>query len=226
MNTRCRCLPSPAAPRRPGLTRALGDRGAARDREVARPISIAALAQLSRRRPLVVACPTGRHGRPARTTTSGSSCPSVALFPAWETLPFERISPSVETMGRRLEVLWRLRDPDRFPAMIVAGVRALLQGWARSDDGRADRRPARTRSSIPTSSPKLVEFGYRREELVEHRGEFARRGAIIDVFPSTADAPIRIDLWGDEVDRLTTFGVNDQRSPTTSPRCRSSPPAS
>ena len=61
-------------------------------------------------------------------------------------------------------------------------------------------------------SRTLVEFGYRREELVEHRGEFARRGAIIDVYPSTADAPIRIDLWGDEVDRLTTFGVNDQRS--------------
>jgi transcription-repair coupling factor (superfamily II helicase) len=59
---------------------------------------------------------------------------------------------------------------------------------------------------------RLVEFGYRREELVEHRGEFARRGAIVDVFPSTADAPIRIDLWGDEVDRLTRFGVNDQRS--------------
>ena len=59
---------------------------------------------------------------------------------------------------------------------------------------------------------RLVDFGYRREELVEHRGEFARRGAIIDVFPSSGDAPVRIDLWGDEVDRLTTFGVNDQRS--------------
>ena len=59
---------------------------------------------------------------------------------------------------------------------------------------------------------RLAQFGYRREELVEHRGEFARRGAIIDVFPSTGDSPVRIDLWGDEVDRLTRFGVNDQRS--------------
>ncbi|NBO68814.1 MAG: transcription-repair coupling factor, partial [Actinobacteria bacterium] len=58
----------------------------------------------------------------------------------------------------------------------------------------------------------LSKYGYRREEIVEHRGEFARRGSIIDVFPSTSDAPIRIDLWGDEVDRLTTFNVNDQRS--------------
>jgi transcription-repair coupling factor (superfamily II helicase) len=58
----------------------------------------------------------------------------------------------------------------------------------------------------------LINGGYRREELVEHRGEVARRGAIVDIFPSTADAPIRIDLWGDEVDRLTTFSVHDQRS--------------
>ncbi|MFM8852104.1 MAG: transcription-repair coupling factor, partial [Acidimicrobiaceae bacterium] len=58
----------------------------------------------------------------------------------------------------------------------------------------------------------LAKFGYRREEIVEHRGEFARRGSIIDVLPSTADTPIRIDHWGDEVDRLTTFNVNDQRS--------------
>ena len=51
---------------------------------------------------------------------------SVELYPAWETLPFERVSPSVETMGRRLEVLWRLRDPQRCPAVIVTGVRALF----------------------------------------------------------------------------------------------------
>ena len=47
---------------------------------------------------------------------------------------------------------------------------------------------------------------------MEHRGELARRGEIIDVYPSSGEVPIRIDLWGDEVDRLTTFGVNDQRA--------------
>ncbi len=55
-------------------------------------------------------------------------------------------------------------------------------------------------------------MGYRREHQVEHRGEFAVRGGIVDVFPSTADVPVRIDLWGDEVDRLTAFSVSDQRS--------------
>ena len=58
----------------------------------------------------------------------------------------------------------------------------------------------------------LVAAGYRREDMVEHRGEVAVRGSIVDVFPSTADRPVRIDLWGDEVDRLTEFSVTDQRS--------------
>jgi transcription-repair coupling factor (superfamily II helicase) len=61
----------------------------------------------------------------------------------------------------------------------------------------------------------LAEHGYRREGQVEHRGEFAVRGSIVDVFGSTADGPVRIDLWGDEVDRLTAFSVADQRSTAT-----------
>jgi transcription-repair coupling factor (superfamily II helicase) len=60
----------------------------------------------------------------------------------------------------------------------------------------------------------LVHAGYRREDQVEHRGEVAVRGSIVDVFPSTGDVPVRIDLWGDEVDRLTEFSVSDQRATT------------
>ena len=55
-------------------------------------------------------------------------------------------------------------------------------------------------------------MGYRREYQVEARGEVAVRGSIVDVYPSTADHPVRIDLWGDEVDRLSQFSVADQRS--------------
>jgi transcription-repair coupling factor (superfamily II helicase) len=203
----------------PGLTRALGDPTARLAvGEVARPISIAALAALSSRRPLVVSCPTGTMaGQLADDLAQFLPPGEVVHFPGWETLPFERVSPSVETMGQRLDVLWRLRDPDRCPAVIVAGVRALLQklGPGATTTEPIIVRPAALGGGMVDPDElghRLVEFGYRREELVEHRGEFARRGAIVDVFPSTADAPIRIDLWGDEVDRLTRFGVNDQRS--------------
>ncbi len=199
----------------PALTQALGKPNAViAVPEAARPISLAALQHLSARRPLVVACPTGTAaGQLYDDLQQFMPADEVMLFPAWETLPFERVSPSVETMGRRLEVLWRLREPQRCPAIIVASVRSLLQ---RLGPGAVDVEPVRVHPGAIIDPDELLQTliagGYRREELVEHRGEVARRGAIVDVFPSTADAPIRIDLWGDEVDRLTSIGVNDQRS--------------
>jgi transcription-repair coupling factor (superfamily II helicase) len=113
----------------PGLTRALGEPDARLAVvEVARPIAIAALANLSNRQPLVVACPTGTMAAQlADDLMQFVPEDDVALFPGWETLPFERVSPSVETMGQRLKVLWRLGNEDRAPKIIVAGVRALLQ---------------------------------------------------------------------------------------------------
>ena len=139
---------------------------------------------------------------------------AVDMFPAWETLPFERVSPNVETMGRRLRTMWRLRDPERVaPRRRRAGAGAR----AATRPPRRGRRAGRARRrATPFERDELVErlvgLGYRREYQVEHRGELAVRGSIVDVFPSTADAPVRIDLWGDEVDRLTTFAVADQRS--------------
>ena len=199
----------------PGLTQAFGDPQAiVTVGEAARAITIAGLARLGGRRPLLVACPTGSDaGQLYDDLAQLLPAEEVVLFPAWETLPFERVSPSVETMGRRLEVLWRLRTPDRMPTVVVTGVRALLQ---KLGPGATEVEPLRVRPGDVLDADavlaSLVGAGYRREELVEHRGEVARRGAIIDVFPSTAEAPIRIDLWGDEVDRLTEFTVNDQRS--------------
>ena len=199
----------------PALAQALGDpSGFVAVPESARAIAVAALAQLSERRPLVVACPTGTDaGQLFDDLVQYMPPGEVELFPAWETLPFERVSPSVETMGHRLQVLWRLRSPDRCPAVIVSGVRALLQ---RLGPGATNVEPIQLKKGatldLDALLAELVHFGYRREALVEHRGEFAQRGAIVDIFPSTADSPIRIDLWGDEVDRLTEFAVNDQRS--------------
>ncbi len=199
----------------PALTQALGNpTGFVAVPESARALAIAALAQLGDKRPLVVACPTGTDaGQLYDDLVQYMPAGEVVLFPAWETLPFERVSPSVETMGHRMEVLWRLRSPERCPAIIVGGVRALLQ---RLGPGATEVNPIHVGKGAildpDALMAQLIYFGYRREELVEHRGEVAQRGAIIDIFPSTADAPIRIDLWGDEVDRLTEFAVNDQRS--------------
>jgi transcription-repair coupling factor (superfamily II helicase) len=197
-----------------GLTQAFGNSSARiAVPESGRAVAVAALAQLGDRSPLLVATPTGTDAGQLYDDLRQFMPPeSVVLFPAWETLPFERISPSVETMGRRMDVLWRLRG-EQAPRIIVAGVRALLQ---RLSAEAINVDPIRIRPNDVIDPDALLDtligFGYRREDLVEHRGEVARRGAIIDVFPSTADSPVRIDLWGDEVDRLTEFTVNDQRS--------------
>ena len=150
---------------------------------------------------------------------------AVELFPAWETLPFERVSPATETMGRRLRVIWRLRaGGDHLPAVDRrAGARARAAARSARRGRRADRRRGPARSSTATSSSSgSSTMGYRREYQVEARGEVAVRGSIVDVYPSTADHPVRIDLWGDEVDRLSQFSVADQRSTVDDRRRRGS----
>ena len=182
--------------------------------ESARAFTIAGLATLTDRHPVVVAVPTSTDAeRLAHDLRAFLGPEDVDLFPAWETLPFERVSPGVEAMGRRLRTMWRLRNPDRMPKVLVAPVRSLVQ---RLGPHVEEVEPIVVRRGDQVDPIRLVErlvvAGYRREPQVEHRGEVARRGSIVDVYPSTADVPVRIDLWGDEVDRLTTFSVSDQRS--------------
>ena len=191
---------------------------------------LAGLIRLGSRRPVLVVTPTGAAAdqlahdlgvlMPRGGDDAGASGPlggagPVAVFPAWETLPFERVSPDVATMGRRLRLLWQLGggSGDARPEVVVAPVKAVLQ---RLGPWRTSARPVVVspgdRVVVDALVSELVGLGYRRESLVEHRGELAVRGGIVDVFPSTADDPIRIDLWGDEVDRLTRFDVANQRS--------------
>jgi len=180
--------------------------------EPARAFVLAGLAATLGATPLVVVVPTqsdADHLCHDLTAFLGEG--AADTFGAWETLPFERVSPNVETMGRRLRAMWRLRhDP---PRVLVTTARALVQ---RLGPHVEDVEPIVIRPGDvvdPTELvARLVGLGYRREHQVEHRGEIAVRGSIVDVFASTADGPVRIDLWGDEVDRLAAFEVADQRS--------------
>jgi transcription-repair coupling factor (superfamily II helicase) len=183
--------------------------------EPARALFAATLAATTARRPVLLAVPTAVDAeRLAGDLREYLGHDAVELFPAWETLPFERVSPATETMGRRLRVMWRLRRGGaHVPAAIVAPVRALVQ---RLGPHVEDVEPVVVRRGMQLDRDelvaRLVARGYRREYQVEARGEVATRGSIVDVFPATADHPVRIDLWGDEVDRLSEFSVADQRS--------------
>jgi transcription-repair coupling factor (superfamily II helicase) len=156
----------------------------------------------------------------------------VAYFPAWETLPHERISPGSDTCGRRLAVLRRLVHPD--PAdprtgplsVVVTPIRGLLQPIV---GGLGDIAPVSLRAGqavgLDEVLTSLVEIGYTRTDLVERRGEMAVRGGIVDVFPPTEEHPLRIEFWGDEVEEIRQFRVADQRGLGTAdglwaPPCR------
>ena len=94
----------------------------------ARSIWISALATTTARVPVVLAVPTAAEAeRLAHDAGQMLGTDAVELFPAWQTLPFERVSPNVKTMGRRLRVMWRLRNTQHPPQLVWAPVRALLQ---------------------------------------------------------------------------------------------------
>ncbi len=225
----------------PGVLRALlADPAMARAVDEARDGTTAALDLTgpAALRPLVVAAlaggpDVGGAGRPVLAVTAtqreaeelvdalGCLLPAavVADYPAWETLPHERLSPRSETVGRRLAVLRRLvhpdpGDPSAGPLrVLVAPVRSVLQPQVH---GLADLVPVRVHPGDELPLEDLVRglaaAAYARVDLVERRGEFAVRGGIVDVFPPTEEHPLRLEFWGDEVEEVRSFKVADQRS--------------
>jgi transcription-repair coupling factor (superfamily II helicase) len=165
---------------------------------------------------LLVIAPTGRRaeslGPALEALVPGAE---VLAFPAWETLPHERLSPSAETVGRRLDVLRRIaRWTGETPLIVTASVRGAIQPLA---PGLGDEEPVRLvvggrGHDLSEISARLVELAYHRVDMVSRRGEFAVRGGILDVFSPIADHPYRVEFFGDEVDEIRAFSVADQRS--------------
>src|SRR3954471_12830722 len=183
------------------------------------PFVIAALAGRGDRTVLAVTATT----REAEDLVSGleSLLPpdSVVDYPAWETLPHERLSPRADTVGRRLAVLRRLRHPDPAdPAtdrlkVVVAPVRSILQPQV-PDLGDLEPVSLRPGDEVEFEDVvrRLAGIAYTRVDMVERRGEFAVRGGILDVFPPTEEHPLRVEFWGDTVEEVRWFKVADQRS--------------
>jgi transcription-repair coupling factor (superfamily II helicase) len=140
---------------------------------------------------------------------------SVLDFPAWETLPHERLSPSAETVGRRLRTLRQIAAWDRTNHLVVvASVRAALQPIVPGlhDVPTLDLVKGARGYDLAALSLQLAELAYARVDLVTRRGEFAVRGGILDVFAADAEHPVRADFFGDELEQLREFSVADQRS--------------
>lgn len=165
---------------------------------------------------LLVIAPTGRRAE-SLAAALGSYVPDAEIlsFPAWETLPHERLSPSPDTVGRRLETLRRITTwSGERPLIVVASVRAALQPIAANlgDTAPLELVLGGRGLELDSAIEQLVERAYSRVDMVSRRGEFAVRGGILDVFPPTSEHPYRVEFFGDEIDQIRAFSVADQRS--------------
>ncbi|MBN8205533.1 transcription-repair coupling factor [Microbacterium esteraromaticum] len=164
----------------------------------------------------LIVTPTGRRAESVATALEAYLADAEVLtFPAWETLPHERLSPSPDTVGRRLETLRRITTwSGEKPLVVVASVRAALQPLAANlgDAAPLELAVGGRGLELEGAVEQLVERAYTRVDMVSRRGEFAVRGGILDVFPPTADHPVRVEFFGDEIDQIRAFSVADQRS--------------
>lgn len=172
-------------------------------------------------RALLLAATTQRRGEPVLAIVAGEReaedlvddvalfCEDVLHLPAWETLPFEHVSPNVVTMAKRIEARHRLHQGG--PAVVVASVRAVTQRISpTSTDPIVLELGART--DFEGFVESIIDLGYLRTDRVEARGDMAVRGGIIDVYPPTQEHPIRLDFWGDDLESIRTFSPSTQRS--------------
>ncbi|UNB54015.1 transcription-repair coupling factor [Mycolicibacterium sp. YH-1] len=181
----------------------------------ARLFVAAALAQAG---PLLVVTATGRETEDLTAELQAVLGGAVATFPSWETLPHERLSPGVETVGARMMVLRRLAYPDDARLgpplrVVVTTARSLLQPMPPALSAvEPVTLTVGAEADFEAVIERLVELAYTRVDMVGKRGEFAVRGGILDLFAPTAEHPVRVEFWGDEVSEMRMFSIADQRS--------------
>jgi len=140
----------------------------------------------------------------------------VLEFPAWETLPHERLSPRSDTVARRLATLSELAKKSTDNTIVVAPIRAAIHRFI-ADFARQPLQSLEIGNEVDLTTliTNLTELAYTRTDLVEKRGEFAVRGGIVDLFLPLSEHPVRIDFFGDEIEEMSYFDVASQR--TTKP---------
>ena len=162
--------------------------------------------------PLLIITTSTRHAEElSQEISSWIGKDLVVNFPAWETLPHERLSPKADTVTARFKALNKISDQK--VRVIVCSVRALLQPIIANDLNTSIIKIQQGLNlQMQELMNQLIRFGFLRSDLVERRGDFAVRGGILDIFPADQDHPIRIDFFGDEIEELSYFSISDQRS--------------
>jgi len=140
----------------------------------------------------------------------------VLRFPAWDCLPYDRISPQRDIVSQRIDTLTRLSGatPADAPRIVLTTIAALLQRVP--ERAFFDGAQFALRVGDVSGPAALVAYlgrnGYSRSETVDQAGEFAVRGGIVDLFPPGAPQPLRVDFFGDEIESIRAFDPLSQRS--------------
>lgn len=140
----------------------------------------------------------------------------VVEFPAWDCLPYDRLSPTSSVSAERMAALTRLarREPSDRPLLVVTTVGAAMQRTPPREITEAAGFEAVTGSELDTTQLEryFAANGYMRASTVSEKGEFAVRGGVIDVYPPGFEEPVRLDMFGSELESIRTFDPATQRS--------------
>lgn len=139
----------------------------------------------------------------------------VYLYPARDLLFYHADIKGKTLTDQRMEVLRALIEKKEQESIaVITTMDAFLDGLPRPEEIRNQKITIDTDSTLDLTrlERELAELGYERESQIEGPGQFAVRGGIIDVFPLTEELPVRIELWGDEIDSIRSFDVESQRS--------------
>ena len=158
-----------------------------------------------------------RMGRMADALAFFAPGAEVLSFPAWDCLPYDRVSPNPAIVAERVATLTRLTEKATRPRIVLTTVNALVQRVpARTVFAGASMRLAR---GGDVDQRALIAFldanGYGRAGTVMEPGEYAVRGGILDLYPAGESDPVRLDLFGDEIEGMRRFDTGTQRSGET-----------
>ena len=131
----------------------------------------------------------------------------VITFPTWDCLPYDRVSPNPDILARRMTALMSILNPSTKKQIIITTINAVTQRIPCQETVKNASFSANIGSTINIDglTNYLAHNGYSRSSTVVEHGDFAIRGSIIDIFPPGNKRPVRIDLWGDEVDTIKLF---------------------
>ena len=136
----------------------------------------------------------------------------VAVFPDWETLPYDTFSPHQDLTSERLATLWRVANGEVDVVLLPATTALTRLAPPSFMAGTTFHFKQKSRLDEARLKAQLTLAGYQHVSQVVSPGEYAVRGGLIDLFPMGSPVPYRVDLFGDEVDSIRTFDPDSQRS--------------